>query len=402
VSNVTGANVTDGVATGTISNDDGGGGGPTLTIADVSIAEGNSLTKLLTFTVSLSAPAGGTVSYDIATHDGTASAAETDYVAKSLTGQTILSGASSRVFRVTINGDDYAEPDETFTVTVTNVSGATVGDGTAVGTITNDDGALTGPAMASLRWPGSSAPRSDTEVFRLAEAARLLCRDLGTPALVAMRGARDGLLAQDFAGLANAGDASLVFGVDCAPLPHYRAVSAASRRQGAEVPALLVDEAKVSGARRAELVDTGRLFESLRVAGSREWLFETPPLHAHVQISLPNGKRLDVGLLVLGREEGASPTKRAAQAEALVRWLWTQRSADPDRALAIAGTLAASELRGFLMGELAAPRAASRGEHLLGDARLLDAARDLGRGEACSLAHKDGVGCALAELQFLP
>src|SRR5689334_6261471 len=63
---------------------------PTISINDVSLNEGNAGTTSYTFTVSLSsaAPAGG-VTFDIATADGTATSASGDYVAKSLTGQTI-------------------------------------------------------------------------------------------------------------------------------------------------------------------------------------------------------------------------------------------------------------------------------------------------------------------------
>ena len=58
---------------------------PTLSINDVTQAEGNSGTTNFTFTVSLDSPAGaGGVTFDIATSDGSA-AATSDYVAQSLT-----------------------------------------------------------------------------------------------------------------------------------------------------------------------------------------------------------------------------------------------------------------------------------------------------------------------------
>lgn len=118
------------------------GSGPqqtTLSIADASTTEGDSGTKTLTFTVTLSqaAPAGG-VTFDIATANGTATA-PTDYVARSLTAQTIAAGATSYTFDVTLNGDTDSEPDETFAVNVTNVAGAAVADGQAQGGIVNDD-----------------------------------------------------------------------------------------------------------------------------------------------------------------------------------------------------------------------------------------------------------------------
>ncbi len=112
---------------------------PTLSINDVSVNEGNAGTSNATFTVSLSQPAGaGGVSFDIATADGSATAG-VDYVASSLTGQTIPAGSSSATFTVLVNGDTLSEPNETFFVNVSNVSGAGVSDAQGQGTIVNDD-----------------------------------------------------------------------------------------------------------------------------------------------------------------------------------------------------------------------------------------------------------------------
>ena len=112
---------------------------PTLSINDVTAAEGDSGTTNFTFTVTLSsaAPAGG-VTFDIATADGTALAGS-DYTARLLTAQVIPQGSLTYTFTVTVNGDTTVEPNETFFVNVTNVSGATVADGQGLGTITNDD-----------------------------------------------------------------------------------------------------------------------------------------------------------------------------------------------------------------------------------------------------------------------
>ncbi|MEC3887615.1 putative Ig domain-containing protein [Xanthomonas campestris] len=112
---------------------------PTLSINDVSVNEGNAGTSNATFTVSLSQPAGaGGVSFDIATADGSATAG-VDYVASSLTGQTIPAGSSSATFTVLVNGDTLSEPNETFFVNISNVSGASVSDAQGQGTIVNDD-----------------------------------------------------------------------------------------------------------------------------------------------------------------------------------------------------------------------------------------------------------------------
>src|SRR5205814_6402783 len=88
----------------------------------------------------LSAPAqGADVTFDIATQDNTATTANNDYAAKSLTSQSIPAGQTAYSFTVTINGDNSIEPDETFFVNVTNVAGATVIDGQGIATIQHDD-----------------------------------------------------------------------------------------------------------------------------------------------------------------------------------------------------------------------------------------------------------------------
>ncbi|WP_162909333.1 Calx-beta domain-containing protein [Aggregatilinea lenta] len=138
ITNVSGATVTDGQGQGTLSNDDT----TALSVSDASVAEGNSGTTTLSFTVSLTNPAGpGGVSFNIATADGTATAADSDYVTQSLTGQTLIEGATTYTFTVTVNGDTTGEPDETFLVNVTNLSGvgASISDGQGQGTIINDD-----------------------------------------------------------------------------------------------------------------------------------------------------------------------------------------------------------------------------------------------------------------------
>jgi serine protease len=110
-----------------------------ISVGDATVYEGNAGTKVLTFTATLSGTSTSAVSFDIATADGTATAGS-DYVAKTSTAQSIPAGQLSKTFSVTLNGDQVVEPNETFTVNLTNVVGANLVDGQAVGTITNDDG----------------------------------------------------------------------------------------------------------------------------------------------------------------------------------------------------------------------------------------------------------------------
>ena len=140
----------------------GGTPTPTLNIDDVSQAEGNAGTSTFTFTVSLTsaAPLSG-VTFDIATADGTAQdgnpgGEDNDYVAKSETGRTITSGNTSVSFTVTVNGDTNTEPNETFFVNVTNITGATAGDVQGQGTISNDEVTLT--PIHSIQGNGDASP----------------------------------------------------------------------------------------------------------------------------------------------------------------------------------------------------------------------------------------------------
>lgn len=119
-----------------------------MSINDVSLTEGNSGTTLFSFTVSLSAPApDGGVIFSIATADNTATVANNDYVAKSLSAQTIPAAATSYTFTVAVTGDAQIEATERFFVNLTNVIGATVVDGQVQGTILTDDFAPTTISM---------------------------------------------------------------------------------------------------------------------------------------------------------------------------------------------------------------------------------------------------------------
>ena len=140
----------------------GGPGQVALSINDVTQMEGNSGTTLMTFTVSLSAPAGAAgVSFDIATADGTATS-PSDFEAKSLTAQTIPAGSSSYSFSVTIYGDTANEPNEGFFVNVTNVTGAVVTQGQGLGSIQNDD--ITIVPIHDIQGAGLGSPLNGASV----------------------------------------------------------------------------------------------------------------------------------------------------------------------------------------------------------------------------------------------
>lgn len=111
-----------------------------FTVSDTSLTEGNSGTKLMTFTVTLTGvSAAGPAMVNYATGDGTASSGS-DYVAESGT-LNFPAGPSPRTQNVTvaINGDATVETDETLLLTLSTPVNATIADAQAQGTILTDD-----------------------------------------------------------------------------------------------------------------------------------------------------------------------------------------------------------------------------------------------------------------------
>lgn len=110
---------------------------PSLSISDVSRKEGNSGTTTMSFTVTLSAASGMTVTVSYATVDGSA-LAPSDYVAASGV-LTFSPGTRTRSIAVRVYGDRVVEPNETLFVNLLNPGGATLAKSQGHGTIVNDD-----------------------------------------------------------------------------------------------------------------------------------------------------------------------------------------------------------------------------------------------------------------------
>lgn len=134
IGNATNAGIARAQAVGTIYDDDGP---PGMTINDVSVTEGNSGTASATFTITLSAVSGRTVTANYATTAGTATAG-VDYQATSGT-LTFNPGQTIKTVNVLVNGDTAVEPDETFHLVLSNVQNAALAAGGGLGTILNDD-----------------------------------------------------------------------------------------------------------------------------------------------------------------------------------------------------------------------------------------------------------------------
>ena len=116
-----------------VDNDRPGGGTPELAIADVEVTEG----LLATFSVTLSATSEVPVTFSYETMDGTARAGS-DYTSKSGP-LTIPAGERIGLVEVQTTHDNVREETESFTVRLSEVSGATLTDGMATGTILDDD-----------------------------------------------------------------------------------------------------------------------------------------------------------------------------------------------------------------------------------------------------------------------
>ena len=130
LSDPAGATVADGTALGTITDDDDP---PGLSIDDApAVREG----ETAEFVVRLSASSGVAATVSYRTFDGTALAGF-DYVAAEGT-LRFEPGETTHTVAVATLTDDLVEGPEGFTVELSDPSGATVADGTATGTITDD------------------------------------------------------------------------------------------------------------------------------------------------------------------------------------------------------------------------------------------------------------------------
>jgi hypothetical protein len=108
-----------------------------MSINSVSLSEPDSGTVNLNFTVTLSRASGKTVTVNYATANGTASA-PSDYSTRSGT-LTFAPGTATMTIAVPVVGDLTREPSETFLVSLSGASNATVTTSQGTGTIVNDD-----------------------------------------------------------------------------------------------------------------------------------------------------------------------------------------------------------------------------------------------------------------------
>lgn len=112
-----------------------GGALPELTVNDVSINEGDGTA---TFTINMNKTSSQLVSGYYSTSNGTATAG-TDYTAQTNQPFSILAGGLSTTVNIAITEDLDVEESETFNLTLSNPTNASINDGTGVCTITDND-----------------------------------------------------------------------------------------------------------------------------------------------------------------------------------------------------------------------------------------------------------------------
>ena len=157
-----GLEIAAGTASGTIQNDDA-----ILSVAAATAvrAEGQSGSTAFTFTVTRS---GNTAQASTAnwavTGSGANPAAAADFPGGTLPSGTVsfAAGETSQTITVLVAGDSTVEPDEGFTVTLDNATGATIATATAAGTIQNDDASLSIAAAAAVQAEGHAGSTAFT------------------------------------------------------------------------------------------------------------------------------------------------------------------------------------------------------------------------------------------------
>ncbi len=112
-----------------------------FSINDVTANEGNSGTTNFTLTVTRSGDTSGTSTVHYVTSNGTATAGS-DFTAIADTTLTFAPGDTTKTITVAVTGDQGLEPNETFNVTLSNPTNASITTATGLGTITNDDTGL--------------------------------------------------------------------------------------------------------------------------------------------------------------------------------------------------------------------------------------------------------------------
>jgi hypothetical protein len=141
----------------TVNAKPGPAGPLSVSIGDATVLEGDSGTTNATFPVTLSAApqSGQQVTVQVATANGTATAGS-DYSAVSQTLTWNSGDALTQNFSVPVIGDTNPEGAETFTVTLSSPTNATIADATATGTINDEEGPIAFSVNDASKLEGNS------------------------------------------------------------------------------------------------------------------------------------------------------------------------------------------------------------------------------------------------------
>ena len=175
---------------------------PALSIDSPSVAEGDSGTAVLTFTVALSEASAQPVTVGYADAGSGTATAGVDYAALAPGELTFAAGETSRTIDVTVTGDTVVEGDETVVVALSGPVNATIATDTGTGVITDDDDTSPPPSLPAL----------SIDSPRVAEG------DSGTAALTFTVALSEASAQPVTVGYADAGSGTATAGVDYAAL----------------------------------------------------------------------------------------------------------------------------------------------------------------------------------------
>ena len=147
------ASISDGKGLGTIVDNDSP---PTISINDATGVEGTGFASnhFVIFTLTLSAPSEKHIFADFSLTEGTASS-NVDYLNVS-NFASFQAGTVTTTIAVPLVPDNIFEPDETFSVNLSNPTNCTIADGLGLGTITNDDPQPIISITSSFRTEGAA------------------------------------------------------------------------------------------------------------------------------------------------------------------------------------------------------------------------------------------------------
>jgi subtilisin family serine protease/uncharacterized protein YkwD len=132
--------------------------------------EGNSGAKPFSFAVTRFGDTSGAASVAWAVQHGTTGAA--DFTGALSGTVSFAPGETSKTFSVSVAGDSTVEPDESFSVVLSNPSGAAIGTASGAGWIRNDDSIVTPPPPTDVPAPANQPSALEQYMLERVQATR--------------------------------------------------------------------------------------------------------------------------------------------------------------------------------------------------------------------------------------